>query len=77
MLADEHAYERLFQRASIWSDRAQQPFELARTQLCFGERLHHEGRLHEACARVATALASFEALGARPRARRAKRLLAA
>jgi hypothetical protein len=75
MLADEHSYERLFRRALAWSEGAQQPFELARTQLCFGERLHREGRLPEACTRVAAALSSFEALGARPWARRAKRLL--
>jgi tetratricopeptide (TPR) repeat protein len=76
MLADSSAYERLFQRALSWSEGAQQPFELARTQLCFGERLHQEGRLQEACERVRTALASFEALGARPWAKRAQRLIA-
>jgi tetratricopeptide (TPR) repeat protein len=77
MLSDSSAYERLFQRALAWSEGAQQPFELARTQLCFGERLHREGRPQEACTRVATALASFEELGARPWARRAQRLIAA
>jgi tetratricopeptide (TPR) repeat protein len=77
MLADAETYERLFQRALAWSDHAQQPFELARTQLCFGERLHHEGRLQEACSRVVAALASFEALGARPWAKRAQRLITA
>lgn len=77
MLADAGTYERLFQRALAWSDHAQQPFELARTQLCFGERLHREGRLQEACSRVGAALASFEALGARPWAKRAQRLMTA
>jgi tetratricopeptide (TPR) repeat protein len=75
MLSDEHEYERLFKRALSWSAQAQQPFELARTQLCFGERLHSEGRVGEACARVTSALESFEALGARPWVRRARRLL--
>ena len=77
MLSDSSTYERFFRRALAWSEGAQQPFELARTQLCFGERLHREGRLQEACERVRTALASFEALGARPWARRAQRLIAA
>ena len=75
MLADEHSYERLFGRALAWSEGAQQPFELARTQLCFGERLRVEGRPQEASARVAGALSSFEALGACPWATRARRLL--
>lgn len=76
MLADSRDYEQLFQRALAWSEGAQQPFELARTQLCFGERLHREGRLQEACDRVRTALACFETLGAGPWARRAQRLIA-
>jgi tetratricopeptide (TPR) repeat protein len=76
MLADDHVYERLFQRALAWAVRAQQPFELARTQLCFGERLHRGHRMQEARDRVSTALDSLEALGARPWAVRARRLLA-
>ncbi len=75
MVADAHEYERLFRRALAWSSQAQQPFELARTQLCFGERLYSEGRLGEACSCVTTALGSFEALGARPWAKRARRLV--
>ena len=77
MLADDHAYERLFRRALAWSVRAQQPFESARTQLCFGERLHLANRAPEACARVSAALDSFESLGAHPWAARARRLVAA
>ena len=76
MLAGDHAYERLFRRSLAWSARAQQPFESARTQLCFGERLHRSGRLQEASARVTAALDSFTSLGARPWAVRARRLLA-
>ena len=77
MLAGDHAFERLFRRSLAWSARAQQPFESARTQLCFGERLHRAGRLQEASARVTAALDSFTSLGARPWAVRARRLLAA
>jgi hypothetical protein len=76
MLADSSDYEQLFHRALAWSGGAQQPFELARTQLCFGERLYREGRVQEACDRVRTALARFETLGAGPWAKRAQRLIA-
>ncbi len=76
LLAGDDAYERLFQRALAWSKRAQEPFEAARTQLCFGERLHRAGRLAEASARVSAARDSFESLGARSWAVRAGRLLA-
>jgi hypothetical protein len=76
LLAGDQAYEHLFRRALAWSTRAQQPFEAARTQLCFGERLHRAGRLPEARARVSAARDSFESLGARLWAARAGRLLA-
>ena len=66
MLAGDHAYELLFMRSLAWSARAQQPFEFARTQLCFGERLHRAGRLQEAAARVSAALDSFSSLGRAP-----------
>jgi tetratricopeptide (TPR) repeat protein len=75
LLAGDHAYEPLFKRSLTWSARAQQPFEFARTQLCFGERLHRAGRRQEAGARVSAALDSFSSLGARPWAVRARRLL--
>jgi hypothetical protein len=52
-------------------------FVRGRERTAVGERLRHEGRLQEACARVGAALASFEALGARPWAKRAQRLIAA
>jgi tetratricopeptide (TPR) repeat protein len=77
LVADDGAYDRLFRRALAWSATAQQPFELARTELCFGERLQRAQRLPEARARVSAALGHFDALGARPWAVRARRILKA
>jgi tetratricopeptide (TPR) repeat protein len=66
MLAPDHAFEATFRRALRWSAWAKQPFELARTQLCFGERLRRTGRRDAACALLTEAGNTFEALGARP-----------
>ena len=66
MLASEHGFEMRFRRALHWNTWAKQPFELARTQLCFGERLRGAGRGREACAQLTAARGTFEALGARP-----------
>ena len=75
MVADDDSYELLFRRALSWSERAQQPFEWARTQLCFGERLGRARRHPEARTRLTHALERFEALGARPWADRCRCLL--
>ena len=66
MLAADDSFETRFTRALHWNDWAKQPFELARTQLCFGERLRRAGRCRDACAQLASARETFEALGARP-----------
>jgi hypothetical protein len=71
-LAPRGAFGRLFKRSlelCVWS---RQPFELGRTELCFGERLRHAGRAGEARPHLETALAVFEELGARPWAARAR-----
>src|SRR4051812_15223616 len=47
------------------------PFELARTRLCFGERLRRAGRRVDARAQLRAALDAFERLGAEPWAERA------
>jgi DNA-binding CsgD family transcriptional regulator len=47
------------------------PFELARTQLCFGERLRRTGERRAAREQLAAAAKTFEALGAVPWLRRA------
>jgi tetratricopeptide (TPR) repeat protein len=77
MLAADHAYGRLFMRALEWSAWSRQPFELARTELCYGERLRRARRRPEAREHLEAALGSFEELGARPWAQRASNELAA
>lgn len=72
MLATDDAFEELFQRALAWNARTQQPFEQARTQLCFGERLRRAGRPHDAKAHLRAALDTFRALGAQTWADRAR-----
>jgi DNA-binding CsgD family transcriptional regulator len=51
---------------------AQMPFETARTQLCFGERLRRARRTTDARAHLHAAVTTFEFLGARPWAARAQ-----
>jgi tetratricopeptide (TPR) repeat protein len=75
MLAPTDAFEARFRRALHWNSWARHPFELARTQLCFGERLRHAGRREAACRELGPARDSFEALGARPWAAAAGREL--
>ena len=53
------------------------PFERARTQLCFGERLRRARRRAEARLPLRSALATFEELGALPWAERARREIGA
>jgi tetratricopeptide (TPR) repeat protein len=77
MLAGDATYPRLFRRALSWSARSRQPFELARTELCYGERLRRARRRPEARRHLAAALETFEQLGARPWAQRAECELAA
>ena len=57
--------------------RVAMPFELARTQLCFGERLRRARRRRESRELLAAAHETFHALGARGWARRAELELAA
>lgn len=52
------------------------PFERARTELCWGERLRRSHRRAEAAVRLRSALATFELQGAVPWADRARRELA-
>jgi tetratricopeptide (TPR) repeat protein len=77
MLAPRHAYGRLFTRTLELCAWSRQPFELARTELCFGERLQRARRRREAETHLAAALEVFEELTARPWAERARRELAA
>ena len=67
---DEH-----FVRALALHDQRDAPFERARTELCFGERLRRGGRRTEAREHLRRALATFDALGAQPWSEHASREL--
>lgn len=77
MLAADDAFEPVFRSALAWTVRGQHPFEQARTELRFGERLRAAKRRHEARAHLRAALATFASLDAKPWADRARQELAA
>ncbi len=60
------AYDAHFLRALDLHARTPTPFDRARTQLCFGERLRRSGRRTEARAQLRPAFQTFERLGAAP-----------
>ncbi|MEA2450037.1 MAG: hypothetical protein QOG63_1969 [Thermoleophilaceae bacterium] len=66
LLADDGSYDEAFEHALDWHARVQQPFERARTQLCYGERLRRGRRVCEAREQLRLALDEFERLGAAP-----------
>jgi DNA-binding CsgD family transcriptional regulator len=71
MLADKTA-ERHFDTALSHHQHDSQPFEKARTQLAYGERLRRERRRADAREQLGDALDVFERLGAAPWADRAR-----
>jgi len=71
-LADPDAADSLFEAAIEHHEAAGLPFELARTLLAFGARLHRDRRRGEARARLRAALEAFERLGADPWSERAR-----
>ena len=77
MLAPDEEIDAPFQQALAWHAATQTPFERARTQLAYGERLRGAGRRTDARPQLSAALRAFEALGAAPWAERARRELAA
>jgi DNA-binding CsgD family transcriptional regulator len=78
LLTDDDAKaERLFLRALELHERLPTPFDRARTELCFGERLRRGRRRREARVQLRSALATFDRLGAAPWSERARRELAA
>ncbi|HEU4656029.1 MAG TPA: AAA family ATPase [Capillimicrobium sp.] len=72
MLSGDDAFRAHFEAALRHHDRDAQPFERARTELAFGERLRRAGQRVEAREWIGAALQGFERLGARPWAERAQ-----
>jgi tetratricopeptide (TPR) repeat protein len=77
MLAPRNAFGRIFRRTLDLCAWSQEPFELGRAELCFGERLRQARRAAEARGHLEAALGLFEELGAQPWAERARTELAA
>lgn len=66
LLALDGTYEESFATALALHERVPTPFERARTELAFGERLRRGGQRSEARARLGAALQTFQGLGAEP-----------
>jgi ATP/maltotriose-dependent transcriptional regulator MalT len=76
LLAPSNAFDQEFRDALDLHARTPTPFERARTQLCYGERLRRARRLPEARQQLTEAVAIFDRLGAPTWAGRARRELA-
>ena len=72
MLAPDPDYESEFEQAIEWHGQAPTPFELARTELAYGERLRRTRRRLQARTHLRAALETFDQLGAAPWAERAR-----
>lgn len=72
LLASDEEFEESFVRALDLHARTPTPFEHARTELCFGERLRRSRRQTDAREPLRSALATFDGLGADPWAERAR-----
>jgi DNA-binding CsgD family transcriptional regulator len=72
ILAEGSGYQREFESALAFHEHVDAPFERARTELAYGERLRRAGRRTEARSKLQSALARFDRLGARPWAERAR-----
>ncbi len=73
----EDDFELAFARAFDLHEQTTMPFERARTQLCYGERLRRAKRRSEARVQLHAALDTFEQLGAESWANRARNELRA
>jgi DNA-binding CsgD family transcriptional regulator len=76
LLADDEQYEALLLNA-IDLHAEEEPFELARTELCLGRRRSQSGLMPGARVVLRQSLSRFEALGAEPWAQQAKAELSA
>jgi DNA-binding CsgD family transcriptional regulator len=72
LLADDGEIDAAFEEALAWHARGADPFERARTELSYGERLRRVPRPGHARPHLRAALTGFERLGAEPWARRAR-----
>jgi DNA-binding CsgD family transcriptional regulator len=72
ILSEGSGYQREFESALALHEHVDAPFERARTELAYGERLRRAGRRTEARSKLQSALARFDRLGARPWAERAR-----
>lgn len=75
LLAEGPTFNEEFELALRAHERAENPFERARTELCYGERLRRVRRRSAARLHLERATATFERLGATPWLRRARREL--
>ena len=66
LLADDDDFDDRFTEALAWHERKPLPFEVARTRLCYGERLRRARHRTAARAQLRAALETFERLGAAP-----------
>lgn len=77
VLAEDGDYDAPFAEALDWHEQTVAPFERARTELCWGQRMRRDRRRAEARARLRSALERFEQLGAAPWSAIARRELEA
>ena len=77
LVVEDSAVDEVFAEALAAHALTETPFELARTRLCYGERLRRARRRVEAREQLASALETFERLGAEPWSERARRELRA
>ena len=77
LLANESTFAEAFEEALEHHERTPSPFERARTQLCYGERLRRAHKLRRAQTLLDAAIDTFGRLGAAPWTERGRRELAA
>ncbi|MBV9447372.1 MAG: AAA family ATPase [Streptosporangiaceae bacterium] len=77
LIASDADTERHYERALNLHDQDTRPFDQARTQLLYGEWLRRERRKRDARVQLLASLQTFDTLGARPWANRARTELTA
>ena len=77
LICEDTGYRREFEAALGLHVDGLSPFDRARTQLCYGERLRRDRRQTDAREQLSAALATFEQIGAATWAERARRDLSA